>query len=105
VRNHSLVAIGYRGIAEKLKDGIRAGTWPPGSRLPSMRAIAADHGVTLGTAAAALRQLAGEGWVTIAKNVGARVVDELPETTPTLGQLAAEVADLSERVGRLEGER
>lgn len=105
MRNHSLVHIGYRAIAQQLKDAIQARTYAPGARLPSMRAIAADHGVTLATAAAALRMLEGEGWVTIAKNVGASVSQDPPATTPTLGQLAAEVADLSERVGRLEGEQ
>lgn len=53
----------YRQLYVQLKDAIAAGVYPPGSRLPSKRALAADLGVSVITAEHALALLADEGWV------------------------------------------
>jgi len=53
----------YRQLYAQLKDAIAAGVYPPGSRLPGKRALAADCGVSVITAEHALALLADEGWV------------------------------------------
>ena len=53
----------YRQLYAQLKDAIAAGIYPPGSKLPSKRALAAELGVSVITAEHALALLADEGWV------------------------------------------
>ena len=53
----------YRQLYVQLKDAIAAGIYPPGSRLPSKRALAADLGISVITAEHALALLTDEGWV------------------------------------------
>ena len=62
-----------RRLADALKAGIAAGTYPPGTRLPSYRQLRDEHGVALNTAQAAIRMLAGEGLVEIRPAKGAFV--------------------------------
>ncbi|HEU4491050.1 MAG TPA: PLP-dependent aminotransferase family protein [Jiangellales bacterium] len=50
-------------VAEQLRAALRAGTFVPGSRLPSSRALAGHLGVARATVVAALAELEGEGWV------------------------------------------
>ncbi len=92
MRHAVLVQTGYRAIADEIRGRIRTGALKPGERLPGVRAIAATYGVTQGTAAAALRTLATEGYVTVEPSVGASVAATLP----------AEAVSLEERVTRLE---
>ena len=53
----------YRQLYLQLKEAIAAGVYPPGSRLPSKRALAADVGVSVITVEHAFALLADEGWV------------------------------------------
>ena len=45
----------YQRIAANLLQQLDSGHYPPGSRLPSVRALAAEHGVNVLTALAAYR--------------------------------------------------
>lgn len=52
----------YESIADAISEAIRAGRLKPGDRLPTVRRLAAECGVSLTTAAAAFKSLAGNGW-------------------------------------------
>ncbi len=54
----------YLKVADELRAGIRDGTHPPGSKLPSLRALAAQHGVSEIVIRAAFAVLRNEGLVT-----------------------------------------
>jgi GntR family transcriptional regulator/MocR family aminotransferase len=67
-----------------LRDAVRSGRLPAGTRLPSSRALAGDLGLARNTIAGAYGQLVAEGWLTARQGAGttvaaaAAVVDELP---------------------------
>src|SRR3984893_8889638 len=54
----------YLRVADELRAGIRDGTYPPVSRLPSLRALAAQHGLSDIVIRAAFAVLRNEGLVT-----------------------------------------
>jgi GntR family transcriptional regulator len=54
----------YLRVADELRAGIRDGTYPPGSRLPSLRALAAQQGLSEIVIRAAFAVLRNEGLVT-----------------------------------------
>jgi DNA-binding transcriptional MocR family regulator len=92
----------YRRLAEALRAGMRVGTFPAGSRLPSLRALAAGHGVGMNTAIAAYRALAAEGLVLALPRSGFRAVapraDPAPRTPEALE--AAAPVDMGEFLAR-----
>lgn len=53
----------YGALAAALRGRITGGHWPPGTALPAEQALAAEHGVALGTLRQALAVLADEGLV------------------------------------------
>ncbi|MDY7578508.1 PLP-dependent aminotransferase family protein [Herbaspirillum sp. RTI4] len=53
----------YRRLAEHYLTAIRANTLPPGQRMPSVRRLMRQHGVSLSTALHALRYLEQYGWL------------------------------------------
>ncbi len=53
----------YGALAVELRRRITGGHWPPGAALPAEQALAAEHGVALGTLRQALAVLADEGLV------------------------------------------
>lgn len=53
----------YRQLAEHYLHAIRAGTLRGGDRLPSVRRLMSDHGVSLSTALQACRHLEDQGWL------------------------------------------
>lgn len=63
-----------RQIAEDLRDQIRAGTYAPGSRLPSNVALSERYGVATETIRAALEELRTEGIVATQSTRGTFVV-------------------------------
>lgn len=74
---------GYRDIAGSIRGAIEAGDLPPGTRLPTSKKLAEQHGVAPGTALQALRMLASEGYITlpprgkaaaVRQRLGARIV-------------------------------
>ena len=52
----------YEQIANALSQAIRSGQLKPGDRLPTVRALASDLGVSLTTVTAAFKSLAENGW-------------------------------------------
>ena len=53
----------YRQVYLQLRERIVSGALPPGSRLPSSRALVRDLGVSRNTIEGALGRLASEGWI------------------------------------------
>jgi len=68
----------YRGIALDLEKRIKAGDYPPGSRLPSYRELAELYSVSPTTGQAAIRELRAMGYTDTVLGVGVFVVDPLP---------------------------
>ncbi len=64
------MAVGYKQVAADLRADVDAGSYPPGSRLPSESELARAYGVARGTVRQALATLASEGLVSTRK--GAR---------------------------------
>jgi GntR family transcriptional regulator / MocR family aminotransferase len=69
-------------IYGSLREAILNGVTPPGTRLPSSRALAADLGVSRTTSLLALEQLLAEGYLTTRHGSGTFVADELPDDLP-----------------------
>jgi len=63
----------YQQIYERIRGAILGGAAPPGSRLPSWNALAAELGVARGTVKAAYEWLAGEGYILAEGAAGTRV--------------------------------
>ncbi|MCT1607949.1 PLP-dependent aminotransferase family protein [Nesterenkonia massiliensis] len=63
------------GIAEQIRDLIDAGDLPPGTRLPTVRDIAQEIGVSVGTIAQAWSILREENAVETRRRGGTRVID------------------------------
>ena len=53
----------YRNLAEILGERIEQGLYRPGDRLPSVRVLSQEHGVSLSTVQQAYRELEDEGLV------------------------------------------
>jgi DNA-binding GntR family transcriptional regulator len=53
----------YRQLARLLADGIADGTYPPGSRLPSLTTLAQEHGIATSTVQKALNLLKADGLI------------------------------------------
>lgn len=70
-----------RDVEAALRDAVRGGRLPPGTRLPSTRTLAADLGIARNTVAAVYDQLTAEGW--LSARVGAGTWVALPRTTPS----------------------
>ncbi len=71
------MAVGYRELAEVLREGIRRGDYPAGETLPKQEEIAEQYGVNIKTVRQAVRLLEGEGLVTPVRRRGT-VVRERP---------------------------
>lgn len=61
----------YRAISAALRDRIQAGEWLPGEQIPSVRDIAEEYGVSIGTARRATSVLAEEGLLVVTPSWGA----------------------------------
>lgn len=101
----------YRRIADDLRSGIRAGTYAPGSRLPSRAELMKTYGVSLGPVTEAVRMLRDEGLIRTEQGAGTYVCDPLPEGQPSseyevvmarVDDLADEVRQLRERMAAAE---
>jgi len=64
-----------RRLRESVRDAIRSGRLPPGTRLPSSRTLAADLGVSRGVVVEAFTQLSAEGFLISRPGSGAVVAD------------------------------
>ncbi|MGA3154299.1 MAG: winged helix-turn-helix domain-containing protein [Streptosporangiaceae bacterium] len=61
----------YRAVSAALRDRIEAGEWLPGEQIPSVRQIAAQYEVSIGTARRALVVLRDEGLIVVTPSWGA----------------------------------
>jgi DNA-binding transcriptional regulator YhcF (GntR family) len=86
-------------VAELLARDIDTGRLAPGTQLPSYRQLAADHGIAINTAQAAIRSLERSGRVVIRPSSGAFVADDpAPAVIPSTDR--AELTELREQVRR-----
>ncbi|TDD25981.1 PLP-dependent aminotransferase family protein [Nonomuraea diastatica] len=76
-----------RSLESALRDGVRSGRLPPGTRLPGSRSLAADLGISRGTVVQAYTQLIAEGWLTGAPGSGTSVATP-PTPTAEPGEKA-----------------
>lgn len=65
----------YREVADQLRELIRSGEYPPGTRLPPERDLAAQLHISRPTAREALIALEVEGWISIRVGSGIYVTD------------------------------
>ncbi|MBB5958983.1 DNA-binding GntR family transcriptional regulator [Saccharothrix tamanrassetensis] len=101
----------YQQVAAKIASKIAGGDLRPGERLAPVRQLAAEYGTTNATVQRSLAVLVEEGWITRIPNVGVYVrnpdATAPPVTTAdvmkALDDLGSAVADLRQRVERLEG--
>lgn len=93
-------------IAADLRERIEAGEFAPGAKLPSLRKLAADYGVTQPTATDALQQLHSGGLAGHSSGRGYFVAEARPDRAVTVDErleaIEAEVRELRSRVASLE---
>jgi len=63
----------YRQVYDRIRRAMASGDFPPGSRLPSTRALAAKMGVSRNTVITAYEMLAADELIVAVKGSGARV--------------------------------
>ncbi|RSO05662.1 hypothetical protein DMH18_30835 [Streptomyces sp. WAC 06783] len=69
----------YQQISRSIEARIRCGDLRPGMKLPTESALQADHGVSRGTAARALNELAHSGLAVRRRRLGTFVADPAPQ--------------------------
>ncbi|MGW6095094.1 MocR-like pyridoxine biosynthesis transcription factor PdxR [Streptomyces sp. NPDC055157] len=69
-------------LIRALRDAVRAGRLPPGTRLPPYRSLAADLGLARNTVADAYAELVAEGWLTARQGSGTRVAHRAAAAAP-----------------------
>jgi len=90
-----------RNLATLLRAEIEGGAkYPPGTRLPSYRKLAAEHGVAVNTAQAAIRLLEAEGLVSVRAGSGAYVRE--PGDGDGEPDLRGRLTDLQARLRRTQ---
>src|SRR6266567_6661205 len=81
-----------RSLETVLRDAVRAGRLPAGTRLPSTRTLAADLGVARGTVTHAYEQLVAEGYLISRQGSGTRAAALI--SPATAGEARASQDDL-----------
>lgn len=79
-RSHSLPL--YRQLSQQVKELIENGTLAPGSRLPTVRKLAEDHGLTRLTVQTAFAELQDQGWIQSTVGRGTFVSESQTPTPP-----------------------
>lgn len=114
VKPQRVAAHPYQELAYSVMEQIERGELPPGTRLPSVRALAKDHDVSAMTAQKALGQLVHDGYAESVAGLGyfakeppespsaSESGESLAEVAQQLHQLQAEFGVLSARLERLE---
>ena len=77
-------------LSEQLSRRILTGVYPPGSRFPTVRDLAAEAGVNPNTMQRALAQLETDGLVTTNRTAGRTVTEDVGVLDAMRGRLAAE---------------
>jgi GntR family transcriptional regulator len=104
----------FRVVADAIAAKVQRGDLKPGDQIPSVRALAKEHGVTTATAQRAVKQLTDDGYVTTVQGLGIFVADRasdastdrpvgLHDVMRELDRLQQAVTALDQRVQRLEG--
>ncbi|WP_439896355.1 GntR family transcriptional regulator, partial [Burkholderia ubonensis] len=98
----------YERLAEHYRRIIAAGTLAPGDRMPSVRAMMEQHGVSLSTAIQTFRRLEDAGWCEAKPRSGyfvrrraSAALETLRESDATPLTVAPPFAGLHERVSRV----
>ncbi|WP_225781062.1 PLP-dependent aminotransferase family protein [Xenophilus sp. Marseille-Q4582] len=90
----------YRQLAQHYLQAIQAGTLQPGDRLPSLRALMRQHGISLSTALQLCRTLESEGWAEARERSGYFVRRPQRLRTPPMDEPATDRApDPAQYVG------
>ncbi len=79
----------YRQIFDAVRQSILAGRLPPGTQVPSTRALAAQLGVARSTVVLAYEHLIAEGYLTGTTGSGSYVARDLPDLAPAPARPAA----------------
>ncbi|WP_188195832.1 MocR-like pyridoxine biosynthesis transcription factor PdxR [Nonomuraea sp. SYSU D8015] len=77
-----------RGLEDALREAVRDGRLPRGTRLPSTRALAAELRMARGTVSAAYDQLVEEGYLTTRPGAATEVADVTPPAPPGVAGMA-----------------
>ncbi|WP_369198322.1 MocR-like pyridoxine biosynthesis transcription factor PdxR [Streptomyces djakartensis] len=77
-----------RALQAALREAVRSGRLPPGTRLPSSRDLAADLGVSRGLVTEAYEQLTAEGYLRSGRGAGTWVGDAVRAARPRAHDLA-----------------
>jgi DNA-binding transcriptional regulator YhcF (GntR family) len=94
-----------RDVEEALKERLLRGTYPAGSALPSVRALAAELGTSPSTVGRAVQELARQGWVTATSRRGAVVRRDLPDGETGMREAEAALRRLAVRWRLVGGDR
>jgi len=74
----------YLQIYHRIRALVLSGAWPPGTQLPSSRALARDLGISRNTAILAIDKLMSDGWIISRTGSGIYVSSEAPPSRPPL---------------------
>ena len=83
----------FQQLAEQLSRRIVTGVYPPGSRFPTVRDLAAEAGVNPNTMQRALGQLESEGLVITNRTAGRTVTEDVGVLDAMRKRLAAELRE------------
>ena len=83
----------WQQLAEQLGRRIVTGVYPPGSRFPTVRELAAEAGVNPNTMQRALGQLENEGLVITNRTAGRTVTEDVGVLDAMRKRLAAELTE------------
>ena len=101
----------YQALAADVVSRIERGDLKPDDRLPAIRTLARDYGVTTATAQRAVQQLVLDGHVRSVPNLGSFVlapagdqegIVTVNDVSQRVDQLSSELAAVKERLRRLE---
>ncbi|MBD5394269.1 MAG: GntR family transcriptional regulator [Lachnospiraceae bacterium] len=96
----------YAQILERIQMQIVAGMYQPGTKIPSVRELAADAGVNPNTMQKALSELERSGLIITLRTSGRVVTEDLEMIKETRNQLAKEqIEDFMKRMEDLGFER
>ena len=92
----------WQQLASQLRERIVTGAYPPGSRFPSVRELAAEAGVNPNTMQRALSQLESDGLVVTNRTAGRNITEDNDVIERARQQLAAALAaEYAEDMGKL----
>ena len=83
----------WQQLSEQLSRRIVTGVYPPGSRFPTVRELAAEAGVNPNTMQRALGQLESEGLVITNRTAGRTVTEDVGVLDAMRKRLAAELTE------------